>query len=52
MDNNDKTILNNFGGILKNNLQNIMGDQEDENTIKIGDSHYVAADEMPAYVQP
>ena len=47
----DKKILNNFGGILKNNLQNILDDQDEENTIKIGDSHYVTIDEMSAYVE-
>ena len=53
MDNktNDKTILSNFGGLTKNNLSNIMDDKEDETSINIGESHYVAIDEMPAYVQ-
>ena len=46
----DENILNNFGGMNKNNLSHIIDDNEDENTIKIGDSHYVTADELPAYV--
>ena len=48
---NDKKILNNFGGIFKNNLSNVMGENDDENTIVISDSHYVTVDEMPKYVQ-
>ena len=47
----DKEILNNFGGILKNNLINVLDDQDDENSIKISDSHYVTLDEMPSYTQ-
>jgi len=53
MDNttSDKNILANFGGPTKNDLSNIIDDKEDENSINIGESHYVALDEMPAYVQ-
>ena len=48
---NDKTILNNFGGILKNNLINVMDNQDDENSIQISDSHFVKIDEMPEYIE-